>query len=93
MRRSGSASFLTLSFCALAATAHAQGAIDPALFSSLTWRSIGPVNTSGRIDDFAVGARARTAGRDLRRHGERRRVQEHERRHRRGRRSSTAWTR
>ena len=23
-------------------------------FSSLTWRSIGPVNTSGRIDDFAV---------------------------------------
>jgi len=30
------------------------------LFSSLTWRSIGPVNTSGRIDDFAV---ARVPGR------------------------------
>ena len=27
---------------------------DPALLSGLKWRSIGPVNTSGRIDDIAV---------------------------------------
>ena len=26
----------------------------PSPFAGLTWRSIGPVNTSGRIDDFAV---------------------------------------
>jgi photosystem II stability/assembly factor-like uncharacterized protein len=32
-----------------------QGRVDPALFSSLKWRSIGPANTSGRIDDFAIG--------------------------------------
>ena len=35
-------------------------AFDPALFSALRWRSIGPANTGGRIDDFAV---ARVAGR------------------------------
>jgi len=29
-------------------------ALDPALLSSLRWRSIGPANTGGRIDDFAI---------------------------------------
>jgi photosystem II stability/assembly factor-like uncharacterized protein len=29
-------------------------AVDPALLDALTWRSIGPANTGGRIDDFAV---------------------------------------
>src|SRR5947209_11847673 len=29
-------------------------AVDPALLGSLRWRSIGPANTGGRIDDFAV---------------------------------------
>ena len=28
--------------------------LDPALVAPLKWRSIGPVNTGGRIDDFAV---------------------------------------
>jgi len=28
--------------------------LDPALVAPLQWRSIGPVNTGGRIDDFAV---------------------------------------
>jgi photosystem II stability/assembly factor-like uncharacterized protein len=34
----------------------AQGAaaLDPALLGNLRWRSIGPANTGGRIDDFAV---------------------------------------
>src|SRR5258708_11932321 len=37
------------------AMASAPGAaIDPALFSSARWRSIGPANTGGRVDDFAV---------------------------------------
>src|SRR2546426_5516822 len=31
-------------------------AVDPALLGSLRWRSIGPANTGGRIDDFP-GAR------------------------------------
>src|SRR6476646_2254017 len=35
-----------------------QSGPDPALFSALKLRSIGPVNTSGRIDDFAVGRAA-----------------------------------
>src|SRR5205809_2026985 len=40
----------------------AQGpaAVDPALLGNLAWRSIGPANTGGRIDDFAV---ARVPGR------------------------------
>src|SRR5438067_2503798 len=38
----------------------AAGGFDPALFSALRWRSIGPANTGGRVDDFAV---ARVAGR------------------------------
>jgi photosystem II stability/assembly factor-like uncharacterized protein len=35
---------------------HAQStpAVDPALLGNLRWRSIGPANTGGRIDDFAV---------------------------------------
>ena len=35
-------------------------AFDPALFSALRWRSLGPATTGGRVDDFAV---ARAAGR------------------------------
>src|ERR1035438_274725 len=43
-------------FCfALAASARAQSKLEPAVLSSLKWRSIGPVNTSGRVDDFSVG--------------------------------------
>src|SRR5437764_5182123 len=40
----------------------ARGAagLDPAVFGTLRWRSLGPANTGGRIDDFAV---ARVAGR------------------------------
>jgi len=34
--------------------AQAAGALDPSLLGSLHWRSIGPANTGGRIDDFAV---------------------------------------
>src|SRR5207248_2007859 len=29
-------------------------ALDPALLGSLRWRSIGPANTGGRVDDFAI---------------------------------------
>src|SRR3954468_15171248 len=28
--------------------------IDPALLGTLRWRSIGPANTGGRVDDFAI---------------------------------------
>src|SRR5205814_9950763 len=38
----------------------AAGGFDPALFSALRWRSIGPANTGGRVDDFAL---RRVAGR------------------------------
>src|SRR6478735_1236839 len=34
--------------------AQSPSAVDPALLGSLRWRSIGPANTGGRIDDFAV---------------------------------------
>src|SRR5580765_5564735 len=36
--------------------AGAQGAaaLDPTLLGPLRWRNIGPANTGGRIDDFAV---------------------------------------
>ncbi|HEY4305062.1 MAG TPA: hypothetical protein VGM82_11375 [Gemmatimonadaceae bacterium] len=47
-RRSVCPVLLALILPALSATAQ-----DP--FSSLTWRSIGPVNTGGRIDEIAVG--------------------------------------
>src|SRR6478752_4962538 len=29
-------------------------ALDPSLLGSLRWRSIGPANTGGRVDDFAI---------------------------------------
>src|SRR3954463_13668520 len=29
--------------------------LNPSLLGSLRWRSIGPANTGGRVDDFAVG--------------------------------------
>jgi photosystem II stability/assembly factor-like uncharacterized protein len=55
MRRTLSGSAITLALLAFAASASAQTKIDPAVLSALKWRSIGPVNTSGRIDDFSVG--------------------------------------
>jgi photosystem II stability/assembly factor-like uncharacterized protein len=50
---------LLLTLVTLAAPIGGQtpGTIDPALLSSLKWRSIGPTSTGGRIDDFAVGRR------------------------------------
>jgi photosystem II stability/assembly factor-like uncharacterized protein len=48
---------LTLYFLFLLTTAGGSapsGAVDPALLGNLRWRSIGPANTGGRIDDFAV---------------------------------------
>ena len=55
---------LVLALAAFAATAATAGAqsdarLDSALLAPIKWRSIGPVNTSGRVDDFAV---ARVAG-------------------------------
>src|SRR5947208_16519829 len=41
------------------AVSEAPRALDPALLHDLRWRSIGPANTGGRIDDCAV---ARTPG-------------------------------
>src|SRR4029077_4738410 len=42
------------------ARVHAQAAaLDPSVLATLHWRSVGPANTGGRIDDFAV---ARVAG-------------------------------
>src|SRR3954454_458489 len=40
----------------LVVTSRAQppAGVDPALLAPLRWRSIGPANTGGRIDDFAV---------------------------------------
>src|SRR5262252_8341863 len=49
--RALSSSILLGSILSLVAAAQNGGASP---FSSLAWRSIGPVNTSGRIDDFAV---------------------------------------
>ena len=34
--------------------AQSPATVDPALLTALRWRSIGPANTGGRIDDFAV---------------------------------------
>src|SRR6476646_6438056 len=34
--------------------AQRAAALDPSLLGSLRWRSIGPANTGGRVDDFAV---------------------------------------
>ena len=54
----------TLGVCALASlvlaaersplVAQATSAIDVAFLTGLRWRSIGPANTGGRVDDFAV---------------------------------------
>jgi photosystem II stability/assembly factor-like uncharacterized protein len=38
----------------IALTAQGPASIDPALLGTLRWRSIGPANTGGRIDDFAI---------------------------------------
>ena len=47
---------LYILFLLTTAGGNAQSAapIDPALLGNLRWRSIGPANTGGRIDDFAV---------------------------------------
>src|SRR5438034_10131981 len=54
---------LSLSVCLIvlgggAARLHVDGpgptAVDPALLNNLRWRSIGPANTGGRIDDLAI---------------------------------------
>ena len=55
MRRTLAASTAALALFAITANAHAQSKIDASTLSPLKWRSIGPVNTSGRIDDFSVG--------------------------------------
>ncbi|MFI5231425.1 MAG: WD40/YVTN/BNR-like repeat-containing protein [Gemmatimonadales bacterium] len=55
MRRSLAISAAALALFAFTASAHAQSKIDPSVLAPLKWRSIGPVNTSGRIDDFSVG--------------------------------------
>src|SRR3954465_4558364 len=34
--------------------AQRAAALDPSLLGTLRWRSIGPANTGGRVDDFAV---------------------------------------
>src|SRR5437763_16776143 len=54
--------FVILSRTTLVAGAvrEAPRAPNPALLHDLSWRSLGPANTGGRIDDFAV---ARVAGR------------------------------
>ena len=49
------AAALAFALPVLGTSAHAQSRMDPSLLSALKWRSIGPVNTSGRIDDFSVG--------------------------------------
>ncbi|MGH7654927.1 MAG: WD40/YVTN/BNR-like repeat-containing protein, partial [Gemmatimonadaceae bacterium] len=54
MRRMLTAS-TAIALFAFTASAHAQSKIDPSLLAPLKWRSVGPVNTSGRIDDFSVG--------------------------------------
>jgi photosystem II stability/assembly factor-like uncharacterized protein len=46
---------VALALLTLASSARAQTKLDPAALASLKWRSIGPVNTAGRVDDFAVG--------------------------------------
>ena len=70
---------LTLVFTA-AATVPMSGAatdVSPDLFAGLQWRNIGPFH-GGRIS--AVTGRHRPAGRVLRRHAGRRRLEDHQRR-------------
>jgi hypothetical protein len=47
---------LVPALAAIVANASAQSTprLDSSLLASVKWRSIGPVNTSGRIDDFTV---------------------------------------
>jgi photosystem II stability/assembly factor-like uncharacterized protein len=59
--RSALAPIILCIFCAIPAAVlslavHAQShaALDPSLISALRFRSIGPANTGGRVDDFAV---------------------------------------
>lgn len=61
LRPSSFVASVAVAFACLTAAGSAQQgpAIADSPFKSLKWRSIGPVNTSGRIDDFAV---ARAAG-------------------------------
>src|SRR3954447_9366514 len=56
MRLVRSLPILYLFVLLLSSGGHAQPAatVDPPLLGSLRWRSIGPANTGGRIDDFAV---------------------------------------
>ena len=55
MCRTSRRSAAALALLAFTASAHAQSKTDASTFATLKWRSIGPVNTSGRIDDFSVG--------------------------------------
>ena len=41
-------------FFHLTSDAQSPSTVDPGLLGSVSWRSIGPANTGGRIDDFAV---------------------------------------
>src|SRR5436853_2257675 len=60
MRLVGAASALACALFLLAAGGGARldaqraGALDASLLGSLRWRSIGPANTGGRVDDVAV---------------------------------------
>src|ERR1700722_16297879 len=55
MRRPLATFAVVAALLAFGASARAQSKIDQSTLATLKWRSIGPVNTSGRIDDFAVG--------------------------------------
>jgi len=52
--------FVLIAFLVVAGGTHprvdaqAAGVLDPSLLGNMRWRSIGPANTGGRIDDFAV---------------------------------------
>ena len=60
MRTVRAAFFLVIGLLLLGGAARvridAQGsaALDPSLLTNLRWRNIGPANTGGRIDDFAI---------------------------------------
>jgi len=47
-------SLFILLFAHAGSNAQSTAPIDPGLLGNLRWRSIGPANTGGRIDDFAV---------------------------------------
>ncbi len=51
MRRNTSPLFVALAIITLSANLQSQSSA----IAALKWRSIGPVNTSGRVDDFSVG--------------------------------------